>query len=124
MRTASSANQRKNSAPYLTSPMLSATTLPISRVIRVAKSSARAMIASNTARRISPRSRAGVAAQDCCTAQAASRAAIASAAVALAIGVSTSSVAGLRTSNVDEPGRSSPPIHSPVGTEDSNRWMS
>ena len=33
MRTASSANQRKNSAPYLTSPMLSASTLPISRVI-------------------------------------------------------------------------------------------
>ena len=35
MRTASSANQRKNSAPYLTSPMLSGSTLPISRVIRV-----------------------------------------------------------------------------------------
>ncbi len=33
MRTASSENQRKNSAPYLTSPMLSASTLPISRVI-------------------------------------------------------------------------------------------
>ena len=62
MRTASSANHRKNSAPYLTSPMLSARTLPISRVIRVAKSSARSMIISNTDRRISPRSRAGVAA--------------------------------------------------------------
>ena len=62
MRTASSANQRKNSAPYLTSPMLSATTLPISRVIRVAMSSARSVIFSKTDRRISPRSRGAVAA--------------------------------------------------------------
>ena len=81
MRTASSANQRKNSAPYLTSPMLSASTLPISSVIRVAMSSARSVIFSKTERRISPRSRGGVAAHSACTAQAASSAAIASSGV-------------------------------------------
>ena len=94
MRTASSANQRKNSAPYLTSPRLSATTLPISNVINVARSSARAMIVSKTERRISPRSRAGVAAHSACTALAASRAATASAAVASATVVRTVSLDG------------------------------
>ena len=81
MRTASSANQRKNSAPYLTSPMLSGSTLPISSVIRVAMSSARSVIFSKTDRRISPRSRGGVAAHSACTAQAASSAAMASSGV-------------------------------------------
>ena len=120
MRTASSANQRKNSAPYLTSPMLSGSTLPISSVISVAKSSARSVIVSNTERRISPRSRGGVAAQSACTAQAASSAAMASSAVALATVISTSSSDGSSTSNVEEPWRSSPPIHRPVGTDDSS----
>ena len=82
------------------------------------------MMASNTARRISPRSRAGVAAHVACTAQAASRAAIASAAVALATEISTSSVAGLSTSKVDDPGRSSPPINNPVGTDAKTRATS
>jgi hypothetical protein len=89
MRTASSANHRKNSAPYLTSPMLSATTLPISSVIRVAMSSARSVIFSKTARRISPRSRGGVAAHSDCTAHAASSAAIASSGVPSATAVNT-----------------------------------
>ena len=124
MRTASSANQRKNSAPYFTSPMLSATTLPISSVIRVAMSSAFSMIVSNTDRRISPRSRPGVAAHVSWTAQAASRAAMASAASALATETSTSSVAGLSTSKFDFPARSSPPIHKPVGTDARIRAMS
>ena len=84
MRTASSANQRKNSEPYLTSPMLSGSTLPISSVINVAMSSARSVIFSKTERRISPRSRGGVAAQPACAAAAASSAAIASSAVAFA----------------------------------------
>ena len=101
--------------------MLSGSTLPISSVIRVAKSSARSMIISNTARKTSPRSRAGVAAQVACTEQAASIAASASTAVALPTAIRTSPVAGLRTSKVDDAGRSSPPIHSPVGTEANNR---
>ena len=41
IRTASSEYQRKNSAPYPTSPLASATVLPISRLISAAKSSAR-----------------------------------------------------------------------------------
>ena len=102
MRTASSANQRKNSAPYLTSPLLSASTLPISSVINVAMSSVCAVMVSKTERRISPRSRAGVAAHSACTAAAASSAAIPSSAVALAMLTITSSVAGLSTSNVDD----------------------
>src|SRR5258705_4800833 len=124
MRTASSANQRKNSAPYLTSPMLSATTLPISRVIRVAMSSARSVILSKTARRISPRSRGGVAAHSACTAHAASSAAIASSAVASATAVKTWSSEGSRTLNVDLASRSSPPIQRPVGTDDSSLVVS
>ena len=103
MRTASSANQRKNSAPYFTSPMLSASTLPISRVISVANSSARAVIASNTARRISPRSRGGGGGPLApARAAAASSAAMPSSGVASAIAISTSSVAGLSTSKVDD----------------------
>ena len=63
MRTASSANQRKNSAPYVTSPLASATVLPISRLISRAKSSARPVISSKARRSTSPRSRGAVAAQ-------------------------------------------------------------
>jgi hypothetical protein len=69
--------------------MLSGSTLPISRVIRVAMSSARSVIFSKTARRISPRSRGAVAAHSACTAQAESSAAIASSEVALATAVKT-----------------------------------
>ncbi len=82
------------------------------------------MIVSKTERRISPRSRPGVAAHSACTAQAASSAAIASSAVALATEIRTWSFDGSRTSNVDEPGRSCPPIHNPVGTDDNSRSMS
>ncbi len=90
----------------------------------MAMSSAFSMIVSNTDRRISPRSRAGVAAHDSCTAQAASRAAIASEADASATDSRTSSVAGFTTSNVDAAGRSSPPIHRPVGTDANTRETS
>ena len=41
IRTASSLNQRRNSAPYATSPVASARGLPISRLIVRAKSSSR-----------------------------------------------------------------------------------
>ena len=74
------------------------------RVISTANSSARAVIASNTARRISPRSREAVAAHFSCTATAASSARTASSGVASATRVSTSPVAGLRTSKVRLPG--------------------
>ncbi len=124
MRTASSANQRKNSAPYLTSPMLSRSTLPISRVISVARSSARSVMSSKTARSTSPRLRGAVAAHSACTPAAASSAAMASSAVALAIEISTESSDGSRTSNVDEPSRSSPPIQMPVGTDFSRAEVS
>ncbi len=117
MRTASSANQRKNSEPYLTSPMLSGSTLPISSVINVARSSARSVIFSNTERSTSPRSRGGVAAHSGCAAAAASSAAIASSAVAFATEIRTESSDGSSTSNVDDASRSSPPIQRPVGTD-------
>ena len=68
--------------------------------------------------------RAGVAAHVSWTAHAASRAAIASAAVALATDNNTSSVAGLVTSKVDAAERSSPPIHKPVGTDANTRETS
>ncbi len=61
IRTASSLNQRKNSAAYVTSPRDSTSGLPISNVINNASSSARAVISSNARRRISPRSRGAVA---------------------------------------------------------------
>ncbi len=46
MRTASSENQRKNSAAYATSPLASASGLPISEVIRWASSSVRSRMSS------------------------------------------------------------------------------
>jgi len=110
MRTASSANQRKNSAAYVTSAFDSATGLPISSVMSNARSSARSVSNSNARRRISPRSRGGVAAHAGWVSCAASSAAIASAAVASAISHSVSPVAGSSTANVV------PPSDVPFGT--------
>jgi hypothetical protein len=104
--------------------MLSATTLPISSVIRVAMSSARSVIFSKTARRISPRSRGAVAAHSACMPAAASSAAIASSGVASATAVNTWSSDGSSTLNVDLPSRSSPPIQRPVGTDFSSAVVS
>ena len=101
MRTASSENQRKNSAPYPTSPLASARVLPISRLISSAKSSAWSMIASNDRRRISPRSRGALAAHSAWAATAASSAAMASSVVPSATSVITESSAGSCTWNLD-----------------------
>ena len=86
---------------------LSASVLPISRVISMANSSARAVISSNAARRISPRSRGGVAAQSACAATAASSAARPSSTVASAhVGEDLARWRGRR------PSRCSPPLPS------------
>jgi hypothetical protein len=58
--------------------LASATALPISRLISIARSSAREAISSNAERRISPRSRGAVAAQSAWAATAASSASTAS----------------------------------------------
>ncbi len=63
IRGASSENHRKNSAAYRTSPRASLNALPFSSTINSARSSSRARIASKVRRRISPRSRGGVAPQ-------------------------------------------------------------
>ena len=84
MRTASSENQRKNSEAYAISALVSLIGLPISRVISRASSSARSVMISYAVRRISPRSRGGVAAQSACAATAASSAALPSATLASA----------------------------------------
>src|SRR3954469_19872478 len=95
----------------------SASGLPISSVITSARSSALAVIASNARRRISPRSRGGCAAHSSCTAQAASRAALASSGVASATLAIASPVDGSSTSKVPPPpSRHSPPMNSCVGT--------
>ena len=94
IRTASSLNQRKNSAAYVTSPRDSTSGLPISNVINNARSSARAVISSNARRRISPRSRGAVPAQLSCAATATSSAATPSAGDASATSANTSPVDG------------------------------
>src|SRR5207253_9720166 len=63
LRTASSENQRKNSAAYATSPRVSASVFPFSRTLRPASLSRSRIINSNVLRRISARSRGGRAAQ-------------------------------------------------------------
>ncbi|CAB5121818.1 unannotated protein [freshwater metagenome] len=55
VRTASSANQRKNSAAYAASPRASGIALPFSREIRVAIASISPLIISNALRSISER---------------------------------------------------------------------
>ena len=126
MRAASSENQRRNSAPYATSPLDSARGLPISNVISSAKSSARAVTASNARRRISARSRGAVAAQPGCAATAASSAAIPSAGVALEMRSNTFPVEGSSTASVDESleVRQCPPMKSPVSSEARRRRSS
>ena len=99
IRTASSLNQRKNSAAYVTSPRDSTSGLPISNVINNASSSARAVISSNARRRISPRSRGAVPAQLSCAATATSSAATPSAGDASATSANTSPVDGSCTGN-------------------------
>ena len=114
IRTASSANQRRNSAPYATSPAASFSGLPISRLISRAKSSVRSVIRSYAARRISPRSRGAVRAQSRWAATAASRAATASSAVPSATVARTDSSAGSSTSKVSpsSASRQVPPTYS------------
>src|SRR6266508_1824280 len=118
MRTASSANQRKNSAAYSTSPFASATGLPISRVISSARSSARSTRIWYARRRISPRSRGAYAAHAGCAETAASSASIPSAGVASATSHSTSPVAGSCTGSVLPPAtdRHFPPMNRSLGT--------
>jgi hypothetical protein len=126
MRTASSANQRKNSAPYATSPRASATVLPISRLIRVANSSVRATRASKARRRISLRSRGGVAAQVGWASWAAASAASPSSGVPSAHVVRTAPDAGSLTSKRAPPlaSRQDPPMSRRVGTDStSDFWV-
>jgi len=52
MRTASSLNHRRNSAPYTTSDLLSGSAFPISRVISMARSAARSSTSSQAVRRM------------------------------------------------------------------------
>ena len=99
MRTASSANHRKNSAPYATSPAASASGLPISRLMVRAKSSLRSMISSYAARNSSPRSRGAVGAHPAWAATAASRASAASTSPASATRARTDPSAGSSTAN-------------------------
>jgi hypothetical protein len=117
-RTASSLNQRKNSAAYVTSPRASGSALPFSATMSRAISSARAVMSSKALRRISPRWRGGVAAQAGAAAWAAATAARPSATVPLATLVSTAPVAGSVTSNRDPSSlpRHAPPMYRSVGT--------
>ena len=118
IRTASSLNQRKNSAAYATSPRDSTSGLPISNVINNASSSARAVISSNARRRISPRSRGAVPAQPSWAATATSSAATPSAGDASATSAKTSPVDGSCTANtaLSVAGVVPPPTHRPFGT--------
>ena len=102
----------------MTSPRASASGLPISSVINSANSSARAVMAINARRRISPRSRGAVAAQSDCAATAASRAAAPSAIVASATEANVRPVEGSSTSKVRPSllSRHFPPMNKPVGT--------
>jgi len=92
--------------------------LPISRVISSANSSARAVTSRNALRRISPRSRGGVAAQTACAATAASSAAAPSATVASATDARVSPVDGSSTATVLPSllSRHLPSMNRPVGT--------
>ena len=72
----------------MTSPLAWASGLPISRVMSMAKWSARSVSSSKAERRISPRSRGATAAQSAWAATAASSAAAPSSGVALAMVVS------------------------------------
>ncbi|CAB4370688.1 unannotated protein [freshwater metagenome] len=74
-RTASSANQRKNSAAYMTSPFASVSTLPFSLETMVAIASASATMISNALRKISERTRGAVFAQSAAARSAAATAA-------------------------------------------------
>ena len=78
LRTASSENQRKNSAAYATSPRASTIGLPFSRTISSASFSWSRIINSNALRRISARCRGAFAAQPRKASDAASTAASAS----------------------------------------------
>src|SRR4051812_50126508 len=109
MRTASSENQRKNSAAYVISALDSASGLPISSVISSASSSLRLISVSNARRRISPRSRGGCFPHSGWIAQQASSAPFASSGGASATLVSTSPVEGASTSSAAPPGASPPP---------------
>ena len=115
-RTASSANQRKNSAAYVASARASVKDLPISSAIRYARSSLRALISSNVRRSTSPRSRGAVAAHAGCAPAAAEIAALTSSAPARGTVQIASPVDGFNTSKLPfEPSRHSPPMNCCVG---------
>src|ERR1043166_2904980 len=118
LRTASSAFQRKNSAEYSTSPLLSESALPFSIVISLAKRSASRTIRSKALRRISPRSRGFLPAHASKAPAAASIAAFASSTLALATDAILFSVAGSITSKraPSDDLRHLPPIQRSVGT--------
>ncbi len=117
IRTACSAYQRTYSAAYCTSARASASGLPPSAVTSAARSSARAVMASNSARSTSDRVRGATSRQAAPASCAAARAASPSAGPASATSNSTSVVAGSATGNVPPPVacRHSPPISRPVG---------
>src|ERR1700754_3317001 len=77
------------------------------------------MITSYARRRISPRSRGGIPAKDCCAAAAAASASIPSSGLASATSQRALPVAGSSTVRVrpDAARRHSPPMNKPVGTE-------
>jgi len=125
-RTASSANQRKNSDAYATSPRDSDSGLPISRVISSARSSTLACISSNARRRISPRSRGAVRAHACWLSCAMASACRPWSAVASATDAMISPVDGSSTSTVPPfaPGVHCPPRKRSVRTASRTRFSS
>ena len=108
VRTASSANQRKNSAAYAASPRASGIAFPFSREIKVAISSISAVIISNALRRISERTRGAVAAHSTATASAAAIAASHCASLAIATSAITEPSLGSITGTVLAPGTHCP----------------
>src|SRR3954468_5633518 len=118
MRVASSAYQRKKFAAYAISAFDSATGLPISSVMRSARSSVRSVMRSYARRRMSPRSRGGWLRNSWKVSCAAASAASASSPVASATSTSVSPVAGSSTGIVppSPPSRHWPPMYSWVLT--------
>ena len=103
IRTASSENQRKNSAAYKISPLASVNTLPFSLETISANRSASATIISNAFRKISPRMRGAVFAQLLNARSAASTASAHSLSDETCTLAITDSSLGSITAKVDEP---------------------
>nr|CRL82565.1 hypothetical protein CPGR_05787 [Mycolicibacter nonchromogenicus] len=113
VRTASSENQRKNSAAYPTSARASACDLPFSAQMRAVRRSVSAIMRSKTRRRMSLRCRGLVLAQPGNARWAASTADRASAAVPSATSATVRPVAGSCTSNVLAAPRACPSMTMP-----------